>query len=122
MFMGSRVNPKDFLIRLCKHGQCSKECFIIMTILLDKASTDGGLKLTWSNIHKLILTAFVVAVKTRDDFHLTNKYYAQICGVTTQTLNTLEIEFLRAVNWEVYTSDDDFSTYAKYLSSGRRVC
>ena len=119
VFEGSRVSPKDFLIRLCKHGQCRSECFIIMTILLDKAST-SGLKLTWTNFHKLILAAFVVAVKTSDDYHLANKYYAGISGVTLQTLNTVEAAFLNAVDWEVNVSEADFNVYAKYLTKSVR--
>eukprot|EP00754_Rhynchopus_humris_P010942 Rhum_TRINITY_DN14186_c19_g1::Rhum_TRINITY_DN14186_c19_g1_i1::g.73063::m.73063 len=116
-FEGSAINAQDFLIRLCKHGQCTKESFIVMTMLLDRLISNDNLKMTPTNLHKLMLAAFVVAVKTIDDRHLSNKYYASISGVSTATLNTLEASFLSLSQWDVYASKEDYDLYATNLSA-----
>ena len=38
------------------------------------------------NVHRLFITAFVVACKFHDDFYFSNKYYSVVAGVPREQM------------------------------------
>eukprot|EP00754_Rhynchopus_humris_P014897 Rhum_TRINITY_DN14420_c11_g3::Rhum_TRINITY_DN14420_c11_g3_i1::g.89500::m.89500 len=73
-----QVNIKDYLVRMTKYAHCSPTVFICMVVYLDRFVVATGTPLTSSNVHRLLLTAFLVAAKLNDDIYYSNKYYASI--------------------------------------------
>ena len=49
--------------------------------------------LTYYNIHKLILAAFILAIKYNEDNYYSMVYYSKIGGVPVAELNKLEFEY-----------------------------
>eukprot|EP01060_Flectonema_neradi_P012584 TRINITY_DN1935_c4_g1_i1.p1 TRINITY_DN1935_c4_g1~~TRINITY_DN1935_c4_g1_i1.p1 ORF type:complete len:202 (+),score=12.80 TRINITY_DN1935_c4_g1_i1:36-608(+) len=98
---------EDYLCRLCRYSECSKEVLSYMFLLLGNA-TMNKLTITHRNVHRLVLTSFVVACKLRDDIHHDNVFYARVGGVPLETLNEMEILFLNTLlKWELSVPTED---------------
>lgn len=60
--------------------------------------------------------SLVSAIKFYDDSYYSNKYYAQIGGVTLQEFNYLEVEFLtKYLNFNLYIDHEIFWLYLSDL-------
>lgn len=69
---------------------CSESCFISAIILLDRIQTlNAELTLSSSNIHKMIMSAILIATKYCDDDVYNNTYYVKIAGLSVGELNEL---------------------------------
>ena len=113
-FDGSKPAPvsiQDYIIRMCKYGYCSHEVFVCMIIYLGRIRARVGTTFTSHNIHRLLLTSFVVAAKLRDDTYYSNKYYASIGGVSLPDMNKMESCFLRCTAWELHISKKEYDQY-----------
>ena len=113
-FDGSKPAPvsiQDYIIRMCKYGYCSHEVFVCMIIYLGRIRARVGTTFTSHNIHRLLLTSFVVAAKLRDDTYYSNKYYASIGGVSLPDMNKMESAFLRSTAWELHISKKEYDQY-----------
>eukprot|EP01059_Diplonema_ambulator_P007870 TRINITY_DN17393_c0_g1_i1.p1 TRINITY_DN17393_c0_g1~~TRINITY_DN17393_c0_g1_i1.p1 ORF type:complete len:211 (+),score=4.21 TRINITY_DN17393_c0_g1_i1:326-958(+) len=121
-FDGSKPAPvsiQDYLIRMCKYGYCSPEVFVCLVIYLGRIRARMGTTFTSYNIHRLLLTSFVVAAKLRDDTYYSNKYYASIGGVTLQDMNKMEQAFLRYTNWELHIRKSEYDQYFTAMHQSR---
>ncbi|KAJ9464753.1 Cyclin-U3-1 [Diplonema papillatum] len=123
VFDGTKDGPmsiQDYLIRMVKYGYCSKETFIIVVIYLDRFYSATSRELTTRNIHRLLLSSFVVAVKLRDDMYYSNSYYATIGGVSLSDMNRMERLFLAALNWDTYVDRGEYEKYVASLAQVKR--
>jgi len=51
-----------------------------------------------------------------NDTYYTNKYIAQIGGVTLPNINELERYFMAMIGWNLYISEEEFDFYEQGLS------
>eukprot|EP00758_Cryptobia_borreli_P002510 Tbor_TRINITY_DN3082_c0_g1::TRINITY_DN3082_c0_g1_i1::g.17304::m.17304 len=122
-FHSSRIPPIpiwDYLRRIAKYSDCSPECFIMSIMMLDRYVGDTGIPLTFTNIHRLTITAVMITAKVRDDIHYPNSYFASIGGVQNQEINMLEIELLSKISWWTWSEPAVYNSYLKkYLTRYR---
>lgn len=117
-FHSSRVphiSTLDYVKRIAKYSRCSPECFIIAAMYLDEYVERTQVPITFRNVHRLFITATLVAVKVRDDLYYNNTYYASIGGVTPVEMNSLEIEFLSTIDWRTWVETSRFDLYVERL-------
>ena len=69
------------------------------------------IKLTFSIIHKLLLSSLIVAIKYNEDEHNSLKFYAQCGGVSKTELSILEFSFITSINFNLFVSEDLFNKY-----------
>ena len=62
------------------------------------------LAVTSLTIHRLIITAVMLAAKLMDDKYYNNAFYAKIGGITTSELNLMELEMLRMLDFRTFVS------------------
>ena len=55
--------------------------------------------------------------KYYDDESFTNKVYAKTCGISTEELLELELEFMNYIDFKIYIKDEEFYKYKKKLQS-----
>lgn len=55
-------------------------------------------------IHRLVVTAVMLAAKLMDDKYYNNAFYAKIGGITTSELNHMELEMLRMLDYRTFVS------------------
>lgn len=113
------ISIKDYLLRFQKNAPKSCEVdFIAMLIYLDRYIENTNEHVEMRNIHRLLLASYVLTLKYWEDDVYQNKYSAEVGGVSLKHLNELEVEFLFALNCELYISEE---TYSKYESAITRL-
>eukprot|EP01062_Namystynia_karyoxenos_P060636 TRINITY_DN522_c0_g2_i4.p2 TRINITY_DN522_c0_g2~~TRINITY_DN522_c0_g2_i4.p2 ORF type:complete len:257 (+),score=50.91 TRINITY_DN522_c0_g2_i4:158-928(+) len=111
------VSVRDFLVRLCKHVYCSPQVWLCTLANADRMLSRAGLIFTPLNVHRVLLAAFTVTAKYRDDVSYGNKWYAAVAGIPTAELNVLEAVCLETLGWNAHVSPQDYSYYERMLSN-----
>eukprot|EP00562_Extubocellulus_spinifer_P002833 CAMPEP_0178487960 /NCGR_PEP_ID=MMETSP0696-20121128/9599_1 /TAXON_ID=265572 /ORGANISM="Extubocellulus spinifer, Strain CCMP396" /LENGTH=318 /DNA_ID=CAMNT_0020115685 /DNA_START=444 /DNA_END=1400 /DNA_ORIENTATION=- len=105
-----------YLERIHKYACCSKECFVLALIYIDRLIQRNNFLLTELNVHRVVITAVMLAAKFFDDAYYNNAYYAKVGGVLVPEINSLEVEFLFRVNFSLHVSSEVFQKYRAELA------
>lgn len=85
--------------------------FIYIDRLLQK---NPDFALSRRSVHRVVLTALLLAIKFNDDVYYTNLYYAQVGGVVLEELNRLEAEMLGLLSFDIHVQPQLYATYIDY--------
>lgn len=77
---------------------------------------------TEGQIWRLLTVALLLGSKFLDDNTFQNKSWSEVSGIAVQELNTLEYEWLGAINWCLYTNLDKSKDYNAWLKNWREWC
>ena len=117
----SRIIPsisiKDYLWRLYKYSKINSSTIILILIYIDRLCNINKFKLTYYNIHKLILASMIIAIKYNEDEYYSIKIYAKLGGVTIAEINLLEYAFIALLNFNLFVTNELFNKYNDYISS-----
>ena len=111
------ISIKDYLFRLIKHTQINKSTIIIILIYIDRICNINHFFLSYYNIHKLILAAFILAIKYNEDNYYSMVFYSKLGGVTPGELNKLEFEFLILIRYNLLIQEELYKKYYNDLMS-----
>ena len=112
------ISIKDYLEHLYKYTKISSSTIVLILIYIDRICNLYKCKLSYYNIHKLILGSMVVASKYNEDYYFYSlKYYAKIGGVSQAEIFNLEYNFLALLNFKLYVTEELFCKYNDYLLS-----
>jgi hypothetical protein len=112
------TNPISFTdFRIHKYASCSNECFILALIYIDRLIQRNNFLLTELNVHRVVITAVLLAAKFFDDAYYNNAYYAKVGGVLVSEMNGLEVDFLFRINFSLHVTPDLFQKYREELLS-----
>ena len=109
------ITLNEYLLRICTFTQIENEILITAFIFVDRISSLGNIMLNEYNVHRILFTSVLLAIKYNEDIHFTMEYYAGIAGIDVKNLFTLEYEFTKVVNYCFYISDDEFENHKNYL-------
>lgn len=104
-------------IRIQKYASCSKECFILALIYIDRLIQRNNFLLTELNVHRVVITAILLAAKFFDDAYYNNAYYAKVGGVHVAEMNNLETQFLFKIDFSLRVLPEVFEKYSAELIS-----
>jgi hypothetical protein len=112
-----------YLERIHKYASCSNECFILALIYIDRLIQRNNFLLTELNVHRVVITAILLAAKFFDDAYYNNAYYSKVGGVLVSEMNGLEVDFLFRINFSLHVTPEVFEKYkaelvAHLISSG----
>lgn len=120
-FHGFRVPPisiQDYLSRMHHYFRCSDSCFIASWIYLERLlDLHKEFQLDELCIHRLLAVGVIVSAKFFDDAFCSNAYYAKVCGLKLDEVNSLEATFLRLINWQVGITAEVFEEYHHRFSA-----
>ena len=111
------ISIKDYLLRLSKHSKVNESTIIITLIYIDRICNLNHFILTYYNIHKMILAAFILAIKYNQDCYYSMIYYSKIGGITLSELNNLESEFLILIGYNLFIQVKLYDKYYNDLMS-----
>merc|ERR1712224_1136429 len=95
-------------------------CFIAAGIYIEKlARRFPSLELTSYNVHRLIITSLVIAIKFFDDASYSNECYSKVTGVSCLELSMMEMECLQLLNFKTYVRASDIREYIATLVNGK---
>jgi hypothetical protein len=107
-----------YIERLCKYFLCSEECFVLALVYIDRISKkDPSLNVSALTLHRLMLTATLIAVKAHDDVYYPNTYYAKVGGLRVQELNAMEASMLRVLDWNIFVPVEEYQLYHGLIRS-----
>ena len=109
-----KLDIEDFIINCYKKMDFNSYLLILAMMNLDKLLSKNFI-LTDTNIHKVFFICMMETQKYYDDINFTNKNYAKICGITTDELLELEIEFMNHIDFNLYIKEEDFLKYKNKL-------
>ncbi|KAL7066799.1 cyclin, N-terminal domain-containing protein [Cryptosporidium serpentis] len=102
---------RAYLMRIAHHFGCSNECFVLALIYIGRIiKVNRNFTLSLLNVHRVIVTALMLATKFFDDVYYSNAFYARVSGVGTRELNSLEIHFLRLVRFQLFVTIQEYET------------
>lgn len=110
------ISILKYIERIYKYTNCSPSCFVVGYVYIDRLLHKYPNSLVVSlNVHRLLVTAVMVAAKMLDDVHYNNTFYARVGGVTNLELNRLEIDLLFLLNFEMTVHCRVFESYCQQL-------
>ncbi|GBG88060.1 hypothetical protein CBR_g46429 [Chara braunii] len=110
------ITIDKYLERIFKYANCSPACFVVAYVYIDRLiQRQPELPITSLNVHRLLVTAVMVAAKFLDDVYFNNGYYAKVGGVTTAEMNRLELEFLFRLDFRLHVTTGVFEHYSSHL-------
>jgi len=86
-------------------------------IYIDRLIQRNNFLLTELNVHRVIVTAILLAAKFFDDAYYNNAYYAKVGGVLVSEMNGLEVDFLFRINFSLHVTPGLFDQYRVELLS-----
>lgn len=113
------ISTEEYVRRLVNYTQCSPAAFIVMLVYLDRIATvNSRLKITAFNLHRLLVTALMLACKMLDDQCYSTLHYAKVGGIpTAREMNRLELQYLRYVDFRMHVPVEMFFTKQHDLDS-----
>jgi hypothetical protein len=101
--------------RIHKYASCSNECFVLALIYIDRLIQRNNFLLTDLNVHRVVITAILLAAKFFDDAYYNNAYYSKVGGVLVSEMNGLEVDFLFRINFSLHVPPELFEKYKAEL-------
>jgi len=117
------ISISDYLQRIHKYFMCSDECFVMALVYMDRASK-GNTSMTVCDltVHRLLIIAVMIAVKFHDDLYYSNEYYAKVGGMSLKEANTLEVAWIKALNWNLVVSPEEYNLYHALVCKATDPC
>eukprot|EP00831_Metopus_contortus_P000555 TRINITY_DN10209_c0_g2_i1.p1 TRINITY_DN10209_c0_g2~~TRINITY_DN10209_c0_g2_i1.p1 ORF type:complete len:202 (-),score=11.94 TRINITY_DN10209_c0_g2_i1:90-695(-) len=118
-FHASRVpgiSLAAYLGRIASYSRCSASCFVVAFIYIDRIlKINQDFTLCSLNIHRLILSAVVTAIKYLDDEYYNINDYAKIGGISALEMTFLEKEFLKFLDFRCFVDPKAYEAYEHQL-------
>jgi len=105
------ISVEKYFERIIRYTPCSPECFLIAVLYIDQIIYKHNLLVTSLNVHRLIITSILIAAKLYDDTTYDNKYYAHVGGVPLREINSLELQFVQLLEYELNVDVELFNQY-----------
>ena len=106
----------EYLVRIQKYAVPEKNTLILSLIYIDRLCKLGNIVLTYYNIHRILFTAILLAIKYNEDEFFENNYYANIAGIKICELKVIEYNFFCICDFNLFVNDDIFINYSRYLN------
>jgi hypothetical protein len=111
-----KISIFDYLLRIKKYTGIENTTLIIGLIYIDRLYTIKGITLNKYNIHKILFTSILIAIKYNEEHIYNNVFYSKVAGLSITELNYLERKFLEIINYKLFVTEVIFNEYNKYLS------
>ncbi|EGC28342.1 hypothetical protein DICPUDRAFT_93345 [Dictyostelium purpureum] len=111
------ITIEGYIARIIKYSPCSKECFIIILMYIDRLIQKRNFIVNSYNIHRILITCVLVAAKYLDDIFYNNQFYSQVGGVSVKEINTMEIDLLKLLSFDVSARVNEYTVYFEHFKS-----
>ena len=109
------ISLYEYLIRIQKYSQIEKSTLILALIYIDRLCKIGKIILTNYNIHRILFSALILAIKYNEDKFFDNEFYSQIAGIKMAELKSIEYNFLYLCNFNMFVDEETFDKYNRNL-------
>lgn len=109
-----QISIFNYLTRIVKYTNVEQSTLIISIIYIDKLCQKNYF-INEHNIHKLLFTSILIAIKYQEDDYYKLDYYSQIAGVSLKDLVKMERDFLFLLDFSLFINEDLFEKYKNGL-------
>lgn len=115
------IATRLYVKRLVKYAQCSPSAFVVLLVYLERLqAVNSKLMITAFNMHRLLITALMLAAKMLDDRCFSNAHYARVGGIASvREMNRLEMKMLVMLDYKLNVRKE---VYASHLRSIEALC
>lgn len=112
-----QIATRMYLRRLVKYARCSEAAFVVVLVYLERLeAADTKLRVTAYNMHRLLITALMLAAKMLDDQCYSNAHYAKVGGIASiKEMNRLEAQMLTLLNYNLNVTPENFYEFVSRL-------
>lgn len=110
------ISIELYMNRIEHHIPSGLPVFVVAIVLLCRHEMLTGIPITRFTAHRLVLTAFMLACKYCLDYHRNNVYFANVGGVYSGEMGTLENHFLKGIEYELFVGRDEYLSCVENLS------
>jgi len=113
------ISLDEYMHRMSTFMGCSQECFVMGCVLITRLEAIYAHRsvITTLSVHRLILTAVVIAAKMHEDQCFLNQHYADVGGIPLEELNQLELYMVKQLGWNLHVSRSEFRGCQTVLDS-----
>eukprot|EP00826_Nyctotherus_ovalis_P042042 TRINITY_DN4289_c0_g3_i1.p1 TRINITY_DN4289_c0_g3~~TRINITY_DN4289_c0_g3_i1.p1 ORF type:complete len:200 (-),score=2.44 TRINITY_DN4289_c0_g3_i1:106-705(-) len=111
-----QISVACYINRIKMYAQCSDSCIVLALVYIDRLLQKKAISINRRNVHKLLITGVVLAIKYNEDDYYDNDYYAKVGGITCEELLLLECEMLALLNYNLYVSCSHYCYYLEKLN------
>lgn len=115
------ISIESYLERISKYSKASASVLLLAFVYIDRIRTSENFILTRLNVHRIFITAVLLATKFYDDEVFKNAFYASLGGVTVKELNILEIDLLNMLKFSLVVSVETYDQYIDFLLDQQRI-
>lgn len=106
------ISIQDYIKRLRKLFRCNDECFVLALVYIDRIGKKyASMAVSELTVHRLLVTALMIAAKFHDDTFYSNQHYGKAGGLTVREVNKLEAVMLQALDWRMLVSVQEYQLY-----------
>uniref|UniRef100_A0ACD5TMB3 Uncharacterized protein n=1 Tax=Avena sativa TaxID=4498 RepID=A0ACD5TMB3_AVESA len=112
------ISVGGYLERIFRFAGCSPSCYVVAYIYLDRfLRRRPALAVDSFNVHRLLITSVLTAVKFVDDICYNNAYFARVGGISLMEMNYLEVDFLFGIAFDLNVTPATFASYCTVLQT-----
>ena len=111
----------NYLNRIIKYMNCEESTLILSLIYLDRLSL-RNIFFSKYNIHRLLFTSILLAIKNNEDKIYKNDYYSETAGLSLSEINLMEYNFAILLKFNFYVNDFTYNIYKKALEINIPSC
>lgn len=109
------ITLTEYLGRWVTYAHSDASIIVFATCYMDRMMAFRKIKLTPHNVHRILLSALIIAAKLRDDTPYANQHYAEVGGVSHGEINRLECAFLSDLQWDLCVTKDQYQATLESL-------
>lgn len=110
------VNVSKYIDRIIKYTHLEESTFILSLIYIDRICEYNDILLNEQNIHRILFTSIVLAIKINEDDYYSNSYYSKVGGISIKELNNLEYDFVKLIRYNLFVNEEIFQKYKIFIS------
>ncbi|KAK9144383.1 hypothetical protein Sjap_004286 [Stephania japonica] len=110
------ITVQAFLERIFRYARVAPPIYVVAYVYIDRlCEILPGFRITRWNVHRLLITAVMVASKFVEDTNYKNSYFAKVGGLSTREMNDSEFEFLFLMGFRFHVNVSVFDSYCCHL-------
>ena len=111
-----KISLKNYLIRILKYSEIEINTLIGSVIYLDYICNKNYI-ISKYNIYKLLFISILISAKFNEDVIYDNSTFSEISGLPINEVNQMENVFFKAMDYNLYISEEHFNTYKDILEN-----
>ena len=105
------ISIYDYLLRIVYYSKIDKSTLIMSLIYIDKICLKKDIILTKYNVHRILFSSILAAIKFNEDKICDNSFYSKVAGISLKELNALENKFLKIIDFDLFISKEVYGKY-----------